>query len=158
MAKTENHNDSQYPLFAGDNGVFDPDCESLWAEHLVYKVFLAGSRFQLKPPPKNKAYAIALVREAMSTLHRKRRRWLPLLAHFEEPFCCALPRGTQCRFQLWPTSWEVDFVGAHYCAADELAIYLPKPQRWAQLSLDWLAGPTSRYGSHNCDPALFRKK
>lgn len=147
MGKTDSRNDGQHPLFANDNGAcFDPDHDSPWALHPTYKVILVGSRFQLRPLPKDKAFAASLVVEAMISFHHKRKEWLPSLAQFEEPFCIDLPRGTQCQFQLWTMAAEADFVGAHYRTKNMLAIYLPNPHRWPKLSLDWLADPRCRFG------------
>ncbi len=159
MAKTDTRNEGQSPLFPDDNDLrFEPDRDSPWASHLAYQVILANSRFRLKPLPKDKAFATSLVLEAMVAFQHMRQEWMPSLAHFHEPFCFDLPRGTRCAFQLWTTAEDVDFVGAHYWATDELAIHLPKPQRWTKLSLDWLAVPKCHCGSYDCSPMPFRRR
>lgn len=128
------------------------------ARHHVLRSTLAGSPFRFKPAPKDEAFAKKLVLEAMVGFQHRRREWMPSLAHFEEPFCFDLSRGTRCVFRLWTTAQDADFVGAHYRAVDELAIYLPTPQRWKKLSLDWLATPQCRCGLYDCNPTPFLRR
>ncbi|KGS60102.1 hypothetical protein [Burkholderia pseudomallei] len=159
MAKTYTQHHDQYFLFPHDEKTsLESDRDVSVVRHHVFRSTLAGSPFRFKPAPKDKVFAKKLVLEAMVGFQHRRYEWLPSLAHFDEPFCFDLPRETRCVFQLWTAAQDADFVGAHYRAVDELVIYLPHPQRWKKLSLDWLATPRYRCGSYNCDPAPFLRR
>lgn len=141
-----------------DQASLDSGRDASLAGHHVLRSTLFRSPFRFKPAPKDKVFAKKLVLEAMVTFQHRRHEWMPSLAHFDEPYCFDLPRGTRCVFQLWTAAQDADFVGAHYRAGDELAIYLPTPQRWRKLSLNWLATPRCRCGSYHCDPAPFLRR